>query len=66
MHKTTGYVLDPLRFVIRIQKSVFCMQKPQMRAGPMETSNSDAKHAVLHAENHRWGLGPMDTCYSDP
>ena len=32
----------------------------------METSNSDARHAVLNAENHRWGLGPMDTCYSGP
>ena len=29
--------------------------------GPTDTSNSDARHAVLHAENHRWGLGPIDT-----
>ena len=34
--------------------------------GPMETSNSDARHAVLLAENHRWGLGPIETCYSCP
>ena len=32
--------------------------------GPMETSNSDARHAVLLAENHWWGLGPIETCYS--
>ena len=27
----------------------------------METSNSGANHAVLHAQNDRWGLGPMET-----
>ena len=32
----------------------------------METSSSDARHAVLRAENHRWGLGPTETCYSGP
>ena len=32
----------------------------------METSNSDARHAVLQAENHRWSLGPIETCYSGP
>ena len=32
--------------------------------GPTDTSNSDARHAVLHAENHRWGLGPIDTSNS--
>ena len=30
----------------------------------METSNPDAKHAVLHAQNDRLGLGPMEICYS--
>ena len=34
--------------------------------GPMETSNSDTRHAVLKAENHRWSLGPIETCYSGP
>ena len=34
--------------------------------GPIETSNSDARHAVLQAENHKWGLGHIDTCYSGP
>ena len=30
----------------------------------METSNSDAIHVVLHAQNDMWGLGPMETSYS--
>ena len=34
--------------------------------GPIETSNSDARHAVLQAENHRWGLGPIETCTFGP
>ena len=32
----------------------------------METSNSDAKHAVLQAENHKWSLGPTETSISSP
>ena len=32
----------------------------------METSNFDAKHDVLHAQNHRGGLGPIETCNSGP
>ena len=34
--------------------------------GPIETSNGDANHAVLHAQNDRWGLGPKETCNSAP
>ena len=30
----------------------------------METSNSGANHAVSHAQNDRWGLGPIETCNS--
>ena len=30
----------------------------------METSNSGANHAVMHAQNDRWGLGPIETSYS--
>ena len=33
MHKTTGEVWEPLRLVILFLKSLFCMQKTQMRAG---------------------------------
>ena len=32
----------------------------------METSISDAKHAVVHAQNDRSYLGPIETCYSGP
>ena len=34
--------------------------------GPIETSNSDANHAVLHAQNDTWGLGSIDIRYSGP
>ena len=32
----------------------------------METSNSEANQAVLHAQNDRWCLGPIEICYSSP
>ena len=32
----------------------------------METSDSGANHAVLHAYNDRWCLGPLEICYSVP
>ena len=32
----------------------------------METSNSGANHAVLHAHINRRSLGPIETCNSDP
>ena len=32
----------------------------------METSDSHTRYAVLQAENHRWSLGPIETCYSGP
>ena len=31
----------------------------------METSNSAANHAVLHEQNDRRSLGPIETCNSD-
>ena len=33
---------------------------------PIETSYSDARYALLHAENHRWGMGPLETCNFGP
>ena len=30
----------------------------------METCNSGTNHAVLHAQNDRSGLGPIETSYS--
>ena len=62
MHQTTSEVWDPYQLVILLHKSPFCLQKPQMRAGTIETSYSDARHPVLHAQNDRWGLGPIETC----
>ena len=38
----------------------------QKRLGPMETSISGANHAVLHAQNDRRCLGPIEICYSGP
>ena len=32
----------------------------------METSISGSNHAVLHAQNDRLCLGPIETCYSGP
>ena len=32
----------------------------------METSYSDANHAILYAQYDRWGLGPIETSNSDP
>ena len=34
--------------------------------GPIETSDSDTNHAVLHAQNDRWSLGPIETFNSAP
>ena len=32
----------------------------------METSKSGANHPVLHVQNDRSCLGPIETCYSGP
>ena len=34
--------------------------------GPIEISISDAKHALVHAQNDRSCLGNIETCYSGP
>ena len=34
--------------------------------GRIETSISDAKHAVVHAQKDKSRLGPIETCYSGP
>ena len=57
MHKTTGEVWGLYSLVILLQKSLFCMHKPQIRAGTIETAISDANHAILHVQNDKWGLG---------
>ena len=57
-HKTTGDVWDPWRFVIRVQKSLFCIQNHTWGLRPVETSDSDANHAVLHAKTTEEGWDP--------
>ena len=42
----------------------FASKKDRRGLRPIETSNTDADYAVLHAQNDRWGLGPMEACYS--
>ena len=42
------------------------MQKPQIRDGTQRYNNSDGNHAVLHAQNDRWGLIPLETSKSGP
>ena len=37
-----------------------------MRVGPIETSNSDARHAVLQAQNDRRSQGHIETYNSVP
>ena len=53
MHKVTGEVWDTYRLIILYLKTLFCNQNPQMRRGPIETGNSDAKHDAVHAQNDR-------------
>ena len=44
----------------------FTCKKHRWGQGPIETSESDAKHAVVHAQGDRSCLGPIETCYSGP
>ena len=49
--------------------TLFCMHKTTCcfaPTGSLETSNSEAKHSVVHAQNDRSCLGPIETCYSCP
>ena len=51
---------------IPVQNSLFSFKIHTWGLGPIETRNSDARHAVLHAENHRCSLGPIETCNFGP
>ena len=44
----------------------FVSKNHTSRLGPIESSNSDAKHDVVHAQNDRSCLGLIETCYSGP
>ena len=52
--------------LFRSKSRCFASKNHTWGLGPIETSNSDARHPVLHAENHRWGLGPLETCNFGP
>ena len=34
--------------------------------GPIDNSNSGSNHAIVHAQNDRLCLGPIEICYSGP
>ena len=42
------------------------MRKTTDELGPTETSHSDAKDVLVHAQNDRLCLGNIETCFSDP
>ena len=58
MHKMTGEVWDPQRLVILLLKTLLCMQKPQICLGPIETSYSGPKVAVVHPKTTDEGWDP--------
>ena len=64
MHKTTGEVWVPYRLVILLQKSLFYMQKPQIRTGTHRDLLFGSKSRCFVCKNHRWGLGPIETSNS--
>ena len=64
MHKSTGEVLRDLSFWSK--RRCFARKNHWWGLGHIETSNSGANHAVLHTQNDRLCLGPIETCYSGP
>ena len=44
----------------------FAFKNHILGLGPIETSYSDANHAVLHTQNDRSCLGPIGICYLGP
>ena len=56
MHKTTGFSGTPRDLLFWSKRRCFACKKYRWGLGPKETSNSSAKVAVLHAQNHRRGL----------
>ena len=58
MHKTTDECLDQKWLAILVLKALFWMQKTIGEVGPIETSNSGPKVAVVHAKGTNEGLVP--------
>ena len=44
----------------------FACKSHRWGLGRIETNNSDAKHAVVHAQNDKSCHGPIETCHSRP
>ena len=67
MHKTTGEVWDPLRLVILVQKSLFCMHKTNGEGWNPYGPDTLALSTLLYVlKNYRYGLGPIQTYKSGP
>ena len=48
------------------KRHCFWLKNHRWGLEPVETSNSDAKHTLVHAQNGRSCLGSIETCYSGP
>ena len=48
------------------RRRCFASKNHRLGLGPIERSDSGANHAVLHAHNDRWCLGPLEICYLVP
>ena len=48
------------------KRRCFSITIHRLGRGQIETSISDAKHAVVHAQNDRSCLGPIESCYFGP
>ena len=62
IHKTTDDSWNPYRLVILVQFTLFACNNHRWGLGTIETGYSVANHAVLHAQNDRLGLVPIETC----
>ena len=60
MRKMTGDIWHPQWFVIRAQKSLFGVEKPQLRAGTHWDKYFWSKSRRFASKNHKWGLGPIE------
>ena len=54
--------MGPIGTYNSVQKTLFAFKNHRCGRGPIETGISDAKHAVVHAQNERSCLGPIESC----
>ena len=65
MHKTTGEGWNTYSLFILVLNTQLCVLKTTDEVwDPVQTCKTGPKVAVLHAQNHRWGLGPIETSNS--